>query len=146
MSPERRREIQRNAAGVGLAVGAYALSFGALSVAAGLSVLQTMLLSLLMFTGGSQFALVLALGRGGGWPAAAGSAVMLGSRNLFYGPRVGELFDRPRGWRRLVVAQVTIDETTAMMLGQTGRDAARYAFRATAVAVYGLWNLGTLAG
>lgn len=146
MSPERRREILRNAAGIGVAVGAYALSFGALSVAAGLSPLQTMVLSLVMFTGGSQFALVLVLGQGGSWPAAAGSAIMLGSRNLFYGPRVAELLDRPRGWRRLLTAQVTIDETTAMALGQEERAAARLAFWATAVSAYSLWNLGTLVG
>src|SRR5438445_1429808 len=71
---------------------------------------------------------------------------MLGSRNLFYGPRVAELLDRPRGWRRLLTAQVTIDETTAMALGQPERDAARLAFWATAVSIYPLWNLGTLVG
>jgi branched chain amino acid efflux pump len=146
VSPERRREVLRNAAGIGVAVGAYALSFGALSVAAGLSPLQTSLLSLVMFTGGSQFALVLVLGQGGAWPAAAGSAIMLGSRNMFYGPRVADLLGRPRGWRRLLTAQVTIDETTAMALGQDERDAARFAFWATAVSVYGLWNAGTLVG
>ncbi|OLB77978.1 MAG: branched-chain amino acid ABC transporter permease [Actinobacteria bacterium 13_2_20CM_2_71_6] len=146
MTPARRNEILRNAAGVGTAVGAYALSFGALSVAAGLSAVQTMVLSLVMFTGGSQFALVLTLGAGGGWLTAAGSAVMLGSRNLFYGPRVAELLDRPRGWRRLLAAHVTIDETTAMALGQEEKEAARYAFWATAVSVYALWNLGTLVG
>jgi predicted branched-subunit amino acid permease len=36
---------------VGLATGAYGVSFGAVSVAAGLSVAQTCALSLLMFTG-----------------------------------------------------------------------------------------------
>jgi predicted branched-subunit amino acid permease len=105
-----------------------------------------MVLSSVMFTGGSQFALVLVLGSGGGWPAAAGSAAMLGSRNAFYGPRIADLLDRPRGWRRLLVAQVTIDETAAMALGQEERDAARLAFWSTAVSVFALWNLGTLVG
>ncbi len=136
----------RNAAGVGAATGAYGISFGALSVAAGLSTGQTMVLSLLMFTGGSQFALVLVLGAGGGWATAAGSAALLGSRNAFYGLRVSELLDRPRGWRRLLTAQFTIDETTAMALGQEEREAARLAFWATAISVYVLWGAGTLAG
>jgi predicted branched-subunit amino acid permease len=146
MSPERRRAVLRNAAGVGAATGAYGISFGALSVAAGLSTMQTMALSLLMFTGGSQFALVLVLGGGGGWATAAGSAALLGSRNAFYGMRIAELLDRPRGWRRLLTAQFTIDETTAMALGQEEREAARLAFWATAVSVYVLWGAGTLAG
>jgi predicted branched-subunit amino acid permease len=146
MSPERRRAVLRNAAGVGAATGAYAISFGALSVAAGLSTMQTLALSLLMFTGGSQFALVLVLGAGGGWVTAAGSAALLGSRNAFYGMRISELLDRPRGWRRLLTAQFTIDETTAMALGQEEREAARRAFWATAISVYVLWGAGTLAG
>jgi predicted branched-subunit amino acid permease len=146
MPPERRRGVLRNAAGVGVATGAYGISFGALSVAAGLSTVQTMALSLLMFTGGSQFALVLVLGAGGGWVPAAGSAALLGSRNAFYGMRISELLDRPRGWRRLLTAQFTIDETTAMALGQEEREAVRLAFWATAISVYVLWGAGTLAG
>ena len=50
---------------VSVATGAYGVSFGALAVAAGLDVWQTMVLSLLMYTGGSQFAFVGALAGGG---------------------------------------------------------------------------------
>jgi predicted branched-subunit amino acid permease len=124
----------------------YGLSFGALSVAAGLTALQTLALSLLMFTGGSQFALVLTLGAGGGWIPASGSAALLGVRNAFYGLRIAELLERPRGWRRLLAAQLTIDESTAMALGQDEPEASRLAFWATGISVYVLWGLGTLAG
>jgi predicted branched-subunit amino acid permease len=141
-----RNTLLRNALAVGAATGAYGLSFGALSVAAGLSVLQTQLLSLLMFTGGSQFALVLTLGAGGGAIPAAGSAALLGVRNAFYGLRIADLLGRPRGARRLLAAQLTIDETTAMALGQDEPEASRLAFWATGVSVYVLWNAGTLAG
>lgn len=41
---------------IAVATGLYGISFGALAVAAGLTVWQAMALSLLMFTGGSQFA------------------------------------------------------------------------------------------
>jgi len=146
VSPERRDPILRNALAVGAATGAYGLSFGALSVAAGLTVAQTVALSLLMFTGGSQFALVLTLGAGGGWVPASGSAALLGVRNAFYGLRIAELLDRPRGWRRLLTAQFTIDETTAMALGQEEPAASRYAFWATGLSVYVLRGAGTRAG
>jgi predicted branched-subunit amino acid permease len=108
--------------------------------------LQTLALSLLMFTGGSQFALVLTLGAGGGWIPASGSAALLGVRNAFYGLRIAELLERPRGWRRLLAAQLTIDESTAMALGQDEPEASRLAFWATGISVYVLWGLGTLAG
>ena len=61
-----RRQITSKAVGIGVATGAYGLSFGAISVASGLDAWQTQTLSLLMFTGGSQFALVGVLGAGGG--------------------------------------------------------------------------------
>ena len=60
-----RRGVIRDALGIGIATGAYALSFGAISTVAGLSLLQTSALSVLMFTGASQFALVGVVGAGG---------------------------------------------------------------------------------
>ena len=66
----RRSAVVRDSLGVGVAVGAYGFAFGAASVAAGLSVLQSCLLSLLAFTGGTQFA-VVGVVAGGGTLAAA---------------------------------------------------------------------------
>jgi predicted branched-subunit amino acid permease len=76
-----RAPIVRTAVSVGVASGAYGVSVGALGVAGGLSVTQTCALSLLMFTGGSQFALVGALGGGGSLLSGALSAMLLGARN-----------------------------------------------------------------
>ena len=97
-----------------------------------------------MFTGASQFALVGVLGAGGGALAAVAGAVLLGTRNLLYAVRLADLLGL-RGGRRVLAAQVTIDETTAMA---TGAPAALsgLAFWATGASVYVLWNLATLAG
>ena len=57
-----RRTVLGRALGVGVAVGTYGISFGALATTSGLTVLQTCTLSVLTFTGGSQFALVGVLG------------------------------------------------------------------------------------
>jgi predicted branched-subunit amino acid permease len=143
---DRRRQVVRDGVSVGLATGAYALSYGALATAAGLSVAQTCTLSLLMFTGGSQFALVGVATAGGSPVSGAATAVLLGSRNAFYGLRLTSLLD-VRGLRKLVGAQLVIDESAAMAVGQ-GDDtrAARVAFWTTGVAVYVFWNLITLAG
>jgi predicted branched-subunit amino acid permease len=141
----RRRAIVRDAIGISLATGAYALSFGALSVAAGLSLAQTCALSLLMFTGGSQFALVGIVGGGGAGAAAAATAVLLGTRNALYGLRMASVLRLP-GLRRLPAAQFVIDETTAMALVQEDRDHARLAFWATGLILFTCWNAGTLIG
>jgi predicted branched-subunit amino acid permease len=140
-----RRSIVRDAVGIGVATGAYGLSFGAISVASGLSMLQTCALSLLLFSGGSQFALVGVLGAGGSAVAAAGTAVLLGSRNALYGLRLAPLL-KVRGLKRATAAQLVIDESTAMAVGRDSPRAARLGFWSTGLSVFVLWNLGTLLG
>ena len=146
---EERRGIVANAIGVGLATGAYGVSFGAISVTGGLTVLQTQVLSALMFTGGSQFALVGVLAAGGGAISAVATSVLLGFRNAFYGLAMAPVL-RVHGLRRALAAQITIDESTAMAVSRSvehddGR-AARLAFWATGLSVFVFWNLATLAG
>jgi predicted branched-subunit amino acid permease len=147
---DHRRAVLRQAVSIGVATGAYGISFGALAVAAGLSVAQACVLSLAMFTGGSQFAFVGVVGAGGSPAAAIATATLLGARNGFYGLQMARLL-RPRGWRRPLAAQVTIDESTAVATAQAalrpGRpDLVRLGFWATAAAFFGLWNAATVAG
>lgn len=143
-APERAG-IVRDGLGVGIATGAYGVSFGAVSVAAGLSVAQTCALSLLMFTGASQFALVGVLVAGGGPVSAVLTALLLGTRNTLYGLRLAPLL----GWagaRRVTAAHLVIDESTAMAVTRRSTPAARAGFLSTGLAVFVLWNLATLAG
>ena len=135
----------RNCLGVGVAVGAYGFAFGAASVAAGLSVVQTCLLSLLAFTGGTQFAVVGVVAGGGSLAAALGSGLLLGSRNALYAMRLSPLL-RVQGVTRLVAALGTIDESTAMAVGQKDPALSRLAFWWTAGSVFVVWNLATLLG
>lgn len=142
----RRRPIRANAIGIGVATGAYGLSFGAISIASGLSIWQAQSLSLLMFTGASQFAIVGVLGAGGGIVAAVLAAWFLGIRNGLYALHLAPLLDVV-GWRRAAAAELTIDESTGMALANEDEPTlARYAFWATGLSVYILWNLGTLLG
>lgn len=136
---------RRQAVSVSVATGLYGVSFGALSVAAGLSVPQTMALSLLMFSGGSQFAFIGVVGAGGAVGAAVASAALLGARNGLYGAQLTPLLDLPWRWR-LPAAHVTIDESTAVATAQPSRRAARVGFWWTGVGVLVLWNLFTLLG
>ena len=145
LSPATRRAIIRDSLAVGLATGAYGVSFGAVSVAAGLSVAQTCALSLLMFTGASQFALVGVVAAGGAPLSGALTALLLGTRNTLYGLRLAPLL-RLGGVRRLAAAHVVIDESTAMAVHRDSTSAARLGFAATGTSVLVLWNLSTLAG
>ena len=145
-SIEQRAAIRASLA-VGLAVAAYGVSFGALSVAAGLDVWQTCVLSLLMFSGGSQFALIGILASGG--TAAAGAAIasatLLGTRNALYALRVAPFIGGP--WpRKLLAAHWTIDETTAVSTAQPTLEGQRTGFWWTGAIIYVGWNLTTLIG
>ncbi|MGY0633455.1 AzlC family ABC transporter permease [Luteimonas sp. A478] len=130
---------------IAVATGLYGISFGALSVAAGLSFWQTVALSALMFTGGSQFAFIGVLGGGGTGAAALGAASLLGVRNAVYGMQINQWL-RPRGWKRLLAAQVTIDESTATAASQRDPAEQRRGFWAAGLGVYLLWNLFTALG
>jgi 4-azaleucine resistance transporter AzlC len=142
--PERGA-ILRAAIGIGLYAMAFGASFGAISVASGLTLGQTMVLSLVMFTGASQFAFVGVAASGGSPFAAVPAALLLGVRNAFYGVPMSEIL-HPRGFARLWTAHFVIDETTAMAISQETPRARRFAFWATGLILFCLWQLGTLAG
>ena len=122
-----RAVITRAAAGIGLYVGVFGITFGAVSVAAGLSVIQAVAMSAVMYTGASQFALVGVLAAGGSPLAGLSAALLLGLRNAFYGvPLTGIL--GARGLRRLWTAHFVVDESAAMAIAQRDPRAGRYAF------------------
>ncbi|WP_417563658.1 AzlC family ABC transporter permease [Microbacterium sp.] len=142
-----RRKAVRDGLGVAVATSAYGVSFGALSVASGFDVWQTCVLSLLMFTGGSQFAFIGVIGSGGlaAAPAAIASAALLGVRNVAYGMRMAPLLGGG-ALTRAAAAPFTIDESTAVALGQGTARAQRWGFWVTGIGIYIGWNLTTLAG
>jgi len=132
---------------VSFTVGLYGIAFGAAGIAAGFSLLQTCLLSLLTFSGASQFAVVGVLGSGGTAISGIATASLLGIRNALYGLRLSPIL-KLRGWKKIVGAQVTIDESTGVALGQSdlGEKSMRHGFWLTGLGVYLFWNLFTLVG
>jgi predicted branched-subunit amino acid permease len=142
---ETTRTIIRDGIAIGIATGAYGISFGAIGVASGLDVWQTCALSLLVFTGASQFALVGVIGSGGNPLFGAVSGLLLGSRNTLYGLKVAPLLGF-RGIRRVAAAHLLIDESSAMTVTRTSREHARAGFLGTGISVFVLWNLATFVG
>ena len=141
----RQARPVRDGIALGLAVGVSGIAFGAAAVSSGLSAWQACALSLLAFTGASQFALAGVVAVGGSLLAGTAGAILLGSRNSLYGLRLADVL-RPKGPLRLLAALGVIDETTAVTLAQPDPDAARKGFTATFCCLYLTWNLATLAG
>ena len=130
---------------VGLATGLYGISFGALAAVAGLDLLSIMLLSILMFSGGSQFAFIGVIAAGGAPVSAITSAWLLGVRNGFYAMRLNDVL-APKGFKKLFAAQLSIDESNGVSAAQTDLRSQRVGFWATGIAVFVFWNLATFLG
>ena len=137
----------RSALSVAIAVSAYGVSFGALSVAAGLDVWQTCVLSLLMFSGGSQFALIGLVASGGlsAAPAAIAASALLGSRNTLYSIRMSPIIG-PGFFKRVAAGWITIDESTAVSTVQPDLRSQRLGFWVTGIGIFIGWNITSLAG
>jgi 4-azaleucine resistance transporter AzlC len=130
---------------LGVAVGVFGVAFGVLASTSGLSVAQACAMSLLVFTGASQF-LAVQVTAGGGTPAAAvAGALLLAARNGVYGMAMARVVQGSLP-RRLLAAHFVLDESTAMASAQETPDDRRRAFWATGVAVFVAWNAGTLVG
>lgn len=130
---------------LGVAVGVVALPFGVLASTAGLTLAKAMAMSLLVFTGASQFAAVGVVGSGGSAVSAVGGALLLAARNSLYGMRLSSQL-AASGWKRIPGAHFVIDETTAMSIAQDDDVARSEAFWFTGISLFVCWNLGTMVG
>ncbi|MGB6057653.1 MAG: AzlC family ABC transporter permease [Microthrixaceae bacterium] len=145
--PEPDRQIDPTRMGVLISVGVgfVGITFGVLARGAGLDLGRTCAMSILVFTGASQFAVAGVIGSGGTIAAALGAAILLAARNTFYGPVVSDYLKGPL-WKRLVFAHFIIDESAGVSAAQTNDLRARRGFLVTGIGVFICWNIGTLIG
>ncbi|MXQ64075.1 branched-chain amino acid ABC transporter permease [Actinomadura rayongensis] len=141
----REANAVRDGLNIGFSSGMSGLAWGAAAIPAGLSVQQACALSILAFSGASQFAIAGVVSGGGALFTGTLGAVMLAGRNALYGLRLADLL-RVQGWRRAVCAHFVIDETTAVATAQPDRASARVGFFATGIPTYALWNITTFIG
>lgn len=137
--------VDRTALSVAFTVGLYGAAFGAAGITANFSILQTCLLSLLLFSGASQFAVVGIMGAGGAAISAIATATLLGFRNALYGVQMAPILKVTR-IKRILAAQITIDESTAVATLQDNDADRKRGFYLTGIGVYIFWNLFTFLG
>jgi predicted branched-subunit amino acid permease len=141
----KKNPVDRTALSVAFTVGLYGAAFGAAGVTAGFSILQTCLLSILLFSGASQFAVVGIMGAGGSAISAIATATLLGFRNALYGLQMAPIL-KVGGLKRVLAAQITIDESTAVATIQENDEDRKHGFYVTGIGVYIFWNLFTYLG
>ena len=142
---QKKNPVDRTALSVAFTVGLYGAAFGAAGVTAGFSILQTCLLSILLFSGASQFAVVGIMGAGGSAISAIATATLLGFRNALYGLQMAPIL-KVGGLKRVLAAQITIDESTAVATIQENDEDRKHGFYVTGIGVYIFWNLFTYLG
>jgi 4-azaleucine resistance transporter AzlC len=127
-----------------LPAGFFAVSYGVLAEAAGMGQLAPVLMSLTTFAGSAQFAAASILDEGGAVAAAIAAAVFLNFRYAPIAVSVAPLFRGPR-WRRLLEAQLVVDESWAISNRGGGRFD-RGLLIGAGLVLFPVWVLGTVVG
>ena len=134
----------RQALPLALAVLAFGVSYGVLAREAGMGPLAPLVMSATTFAGSAQFAVASVLSTGGGLAAACVAAILLNARYAPIGMSVADALS-PRRLRRLVEAQLVVDESWALSNRGGGRFDRNVLLGAGAV-LYLAWLGGTALG
>lgn len=130
---------------ISVALAPFGIVFGVACAEAGLGVGEAIGFSALVFTGSAQFAAVGVLDDGGGAATAITAGLLLNIRCLAFGLLLAPSLTGSAAVRALL-AQLVIDESTAVATAQEGPRWQRYGFLAGGLGVYVVWNLTTIAG
>jgi predicted branched-subunit amino acid permease len=124
----------------------FGVAFGVAARDAGLSVWQASGFSVLVFTGSAQFAAVTILGSGGSAVAAVVGGLLLNVRSLAFGVVMAPALSGGPWWKRALLSQFMIDETTAVGSAQAERRWQRYGYVVSGATLFVAWNAATLLG
>ena len=147
----RRLSPQRAALAEGwpvlLSVVVVGIPFGIVARQSGLSPAEIVAMSVFVFAGASQFAMVQLFKDGVGWPLVVATVLLINLRHLLMAAALRPSFAHVSVARRLAAAYVLTDEAFAMAVGwfRRGRTELAY-YAAFAVALYVLWNVATVVG
>ncbi|WP_156753748.1 AzlC family ABC transporter permease [Actinokineospora pegani] len=139
------RESRRGITAIVAASFVSGLSFGAIAVASGMALWVPLVMSVLVFAGGSQFLAVGLVAAGGSPVAAVAAGLALNARHLPFGLAVGHLLG-DRLAARLLGSHLLVDESVAFAMAQRDPARAKAAFWACGAGLFAGWNLGGLLG
>jgi 4-azaleucine resistance transporter AzlC len=126
-----------------------AVAFGVAARGAGLSVTETVAMSLIVFSGASQFALAGLLTAGASWVVMAAISLVLGVRHMLYGPSLAPNLRRIDTSRAAAAAFGLTDEVFAVASAMLPRRPPGTNFGrlvGLGTSAYTSWALGTWIG
>src|SRR3979409_2673522 len=123
------------------------IPFGIVARQSGLSPAEIVAMSVFVFAGASQFAMVQLFKDGVGWPVIVATVLLINLRHLLMAAALRPYSAHLPPPRRLAAAYGLTDEAFAMAIGWFRRGRTELAYYATfAVALYILWNTATVIG
>jgi branched chain amino acid efflux pump len=123
------------------------LTFGVVARQAGLEPIEIAAMSLLVFAGASEFAMVKLFSESAPAPVVIATVLFINLRHLLMAASLRPYLMRLSLTRRLAAAFFLTDESFAMATSHFRRGGTSLAYYVTfAVALFILWNLATLAG
>ena len=123
------------------------LVFGAVAAGKGLSALETVLMSALVFAGGSQFVAMDVWTHPASWTTLGFAAFLVNVRHVLMGASLGRKMDAFRPWQKYLGALVMADENWAMAEARARQTRLTPAFVAgLSVLFYINWVVCSLAG
>jgi 4-azaleucine resistance transporter AzlC len=128
-------------------VAAFGLVFGAAAVNAGLSAVEALLMSVLVFSGAAQFTGVTMLAAGANSLTIVLTTLALGLRHVLMGASIASYLRGLRvGWRALL-AYFLVDESYAVAISRyRGGRGDPWFFLGAGLALFVVWTLATVAG
>ena len=137
--------------GIGIAVSAIAFGFvyGLAAETAGLSPIEAVAMSVIVFAGAAQFAAIGYIAGGLAWPAIILLTALLNARHILYSAALAPWLREVPAPRRAIMAHVLTDEAFALSIAhftRLGRTDERGYWIAAIGATFIPWNLATLAG
>jgi 4-azaleucine resistance transporter AzlC len=144
-----RRRLLLDALAIGLTAAGFGLVYGLSARNAGLSPLEAIAMSTIVFAGAAQFAALGYLVAGVPWPAIALLTLFLNARHLLYSASLAPRLRHRPAAERAVAAHLLTDEAFALGTAHFARlgriDMPGYWIGAI-VATFIPWNLATIAG
>ncbi len=126
-----------------LGVVPFGLAYAVTAREAGLSLVETQALSVLVFAGSAQISAVALFGRGAGGAEIVLTTLLLNVRHVLYGLALGRRL-RLRGARRLTGAFLLTDEAFGVV--SAGKERSFAHLLGVELSLFVTWNLATLGG
>lgn len=126
----------------------FGITCGVMGLTAGLTSLETVMMSLLVFAGASQFIAITMLGAGiASWSIIVLTTLLVNLRHMLMGASLAQYMVQQSATRRVLLSFLLTDEAYAMTISRIHQSGYSDAYHlGVSVSLYVIWGLATIVG